>query len=633
MATLPFSMEPSGKRPKEADYAACLDPGGFEQFLVVPGCPEIISISKDGFLHHNLANLDPSSNSIPVPTIIPLHPETFSLTFLQPDRLLFGIGTPGAIMTGSWPPTPDIELIDQTGCPSIDFISCNSTGSSIAYANESSVFLRYSNDPDVDYYHNPNADYLIFGLPELVEDAEKIIFLQFVPNSEILVIFTSYSVLRICASTRSWPESRIETSPWLELDTSCDRPCVPCFNAGSELFVAREGSLHKLRLAEHQMTSFELEAIEPQPAAIAATIDRVALAGRAGEIFICAFDPSHINLIQILAGQGFIMTQVTWVEQALIAADDAGTLHIWVSPCEPGPCDLLEEEELPEGEERDEQIELNEEEELPEEPPEEPPEEEPDEQPAEPAKIRPDGSRIIPLTSDPPAKKSRFLSAFDKGAIIRMAAEGRTFRDMGEELHRSPGGCYKFLTKFQKTGEFSLPMGRPPSIRQSTTAAVVAATVRDRRSSLRVVAAMDEVRISPSSVRTQRRKEGFRFYKSIPVPPLTPKRRITRVNFCRYWDEHWRPHANIFTDESMVAQNLDQGGVWRRRGELIPEGTYEVDHHPISVMVRGAIGPNYRSKLIRCPARMNGVSYAEMLASNNVIESLNRKFGPGGYIW
>jgi hypothetical protein len=176
-------------------------------------------------------------------------------------------------------------------------------------------------------------------------------------------------------------------------------------------------------------------------------------------------------------------------------------------------------------------------------------------------------------------------------------------------------------------------MGRPVSIPESTTQAIVSATESDRRLSVRKAAKRDDVQVSASSVRTQRRKSGFGFYKTVPVPPLTPKRKATRIAFCKYQDEHWDDPLPIFTDESMVVQDPNLGGIWRRRGELLDEGTYERELHPLHVMVWGAIGPNYRSELIRCPPRINAETYREMLDKEHVIEDLNRLFSRRGYVW
>jgi transposase len=239
----------------------------------------------------------------------------------------------------------------------------------------------------------------------------------------------------------------------------------------------------------------------------------------------------------------------------------------------------------------------------------------------------------LPVDTTTHKASKAYLSDFEMGEIIRMKQEKLTYREISDRLGRRPGVCQKFYARYTKRHKFRAAMGRPNRIPEKTTDAIVAATEEDHRLSLRKTAARDDVQVSPSSVRVQRRKKGYGFYRSIPVPPLTPRRRQTRVQFCKWQDEHWTGCPIIFTDESMVAQDLNQGGLWRRRGEMLAEGTYDLDHHPIAVMVWGAIGPNYRSKLIRCPPSVNGVSYKEMLESNNVIEKLNARFGPRRYVW
>jgi transposase len=240
---------------------------------------------------------------------------------------------------------------------------------------------------------------------------------------------------------------------------------------------------------------------------------------------------------------------------------------------------------------------------------------------------------VPPPSQTPIKKKSRYFSDATKAEIIRRNAANEPYRRIAEDLDISTSGCYDFLAKLKATGTFQAKMGRPVSIPESTTKAIVSATESDRHLSVRKAAVRDDVQVSASSVRTQRRKSGFGFYKTIPVPPLTPKRKVTRVAFCKWQDGHWNDPVIIFTDESMVAQNLDLGGIWRKRGEFLAEGTYELELHPLHVMVWGAIGPNYRSKLIRCPASVNGDSYRAMLDTNKVIDDLNRRFGRRGYVW
>jgi hypothetical protein len=83
----------------------------------------------------------------------------------------------------------------------------------------------------------------------------------------------------------------------------------------------------------------------------------------------------------------------------------------------------------------------------------------------------------------------------------------------------------------------------------------------------------------------------------------------------------------------MVGLNMNKGGIWRRRGEQLAEGTYEVEQHSIQVMVWGAIGPNFRGELQRCPPSVNGESYIEMISEKCILSVLNDMFGVMGYWW
>jgi hypothetical protein len=50
-------------------------------------------------------------------------------------------------------------------------------------------------------------------------------------------------------------------------------------------------------------------------------------------------------------------------------------------------------------------------------------------------------------------------------------------------------------------------------------------------------------------------------------------------------------------------------------------------------MVWGAIVPGFRSKLLRCPRSVSGMSHMEMLSNHWVFFQWNRRYGKGGLIW
>ena len=83
----------------------------------------------------------------------------------------------------------------------------------------------------------------------------------------------------------------------------------------------------------------------------------------------------------------------------------------------------------------------------------------------------------------------------------------------------------------------------------------------------------------------------------------------------------------IITDESTVMVNMEKGGIWRHRSQFPPGTFYTHDKHATSGMVCAGIGPNgFKTKLLRCPKRMNSHTYCDLLIKNGIIEILQNTF-------
>jgi hypothetical protein len=123
--------------------------------------------------------------------------------------------------------------------------------------------------------------------------------------------------------------------------------------------------------------------------------------------------------------------------------------------------------------------------------------------------------------------------------------------------------------------------------------------------------------------------ENYHYHASVPVPPLDAAAKERRIQFCQHELARTDGLPIIFIDESMVRQDLNLGGIWRRREELLEEAFYEESRHATQVMVWGAIGENYRCSLLECPPPINGDSYLQLLQQNEVFTNLCRRFvGP-----
>jgi hypothetical protein len=77
----------------------------------------------------------------------------------------------------------------------------------------------------------------------------------------------------------------------------------------------------------------------------------------------------------------------------------------------------------------------------------------------------------------------------------------------------------------------------------------------------------------------------------------------------------------------MFKVDLSRPGIWRRRGEFVPQQFYQREAHPVHVMVWGAIGPNGWRYLVRCPQSVNRQTYLEMV--EEPIQKMKESFSNG----
>jgi hypothetical protein len=84
----------------------------------------------------------------------------------------------------------------------------------------------------------------------------------------------------------------------------------------------------------------------------------------------------------------------------------------------------------------------------------------------------------------------------------------------------------------------------------------------------------------------------------------------------------------IFPGESRVVQDTNKGGVWRCKGEFLPDATDEQAQHPIAIMGWGAIRLEFRSVFLRCPDHFDAEGYMKMLADACIFGRLIVQYSP-----
>mgnify|MGYP002472070326 CR=1 FL=1 len=185
-----------------------------------------------------------------------------------------------------------------------------------------------------------------------------------------------------------------------------------------------------------------------------------------------------------------------------------------------------------------------------------------------------------------------------------------------------------FLESFEKSQTLSVKRGRPKKVTDDIRQQIIDQTRNNPFMHLRDHAA--NLPVGKETVRKILHEEKFDYYEMTPVSPLNEKHISDRLRYCNYILQNGIQPI-VFTDESTVVVDLSRQGIWRQRGFLPPSSFYQKDHHPIHVMVWGAIGPNgFRTDLIRCPPSLNAFSYCKLLADNRVFYQCTRL---GDFVW
>lgn len=185
-----------------------------------------------------------------------------------------------------------------------------------------------------------------------------------------------------------------------------------------------------------------------------------------------------------------------------------------------------------------------------------------------------------------------------------------------------------FLNSYEKTHELSPKRGRKPKVTDEIKQQVIDATISNPFAHLKDHEA--NINLGRETIRKILHEESFNYYELTPISPLTEQHINNRISYCRSVLQNGLQPV-IFTDESTVVLDLSKKGIWRKRGFHPPSSFFTQDHHPIQVMVWGAIGPKgFRTNLIKCPDSLTAYNYCKLLADNHVFFQCSRL---GHYIW
>jgi transposase len=184
-------------------------------------------------------------------------------------------------------------------------------------------------------------------------------------------------------------------------------------------------------------------------------------------------------------------------------------------------------------------------------------------------------------------------------------------------------------------------MGRPRKIDENMIHQVQLETLTNPMRSSRDVAAHTTeelgVSISRSSIDRIRHDLHFHFLPKKHRTALTPEHIQNRKQFSRdlkqgaIYGMALALMMIIFSDESRFCMNSDSRWCWRRAGEL-EEGIFQdTVKFPVSIMVWGAIGVGFKSKLMFIENTLGAEGYIAMLLASGFIAACNQLFGLGAW--
>lgn len=204
---------------------------------------------------------------------------------------------------------------------------------------------------------------------------------------------------------------------------------------------------------------------------------------------------------------------------------------------------------------------------------------------------------------------------------------------IGQIMNRNPETIRKFYYNYQKTKELSPKRGRPITITEEVKNDIIESMRQKPTQSLNSIS--NQFNVSPPSAKKVLNDNKIKYYRKTAISPLTEDHKQARIQMSDIILSY-EPHALppiIFTDESTICENLEEGGIWREWGHHPPESFFTKEAHPISIMIWGGIGPRgFRTPLLFFNGHVNSQKYVDTLKQNQIFEKIECIFGHS-YVW
>ena len=222
--------------------------------------------------------------------------------------------------------------------------------------------------------------------------------------------------------------------------------------------------------------------------------------------------------------------------------------------------------------------------------------------------------------------------------IVRLYMSGKTIYDIRRITKHCFDKVNDTIKYFLRFGTIPAPpkRGRPTHLTNHALTTIAALTVQNRMASCFAISQQliqnGVLHCSPTTVWRGRQMLHFNYKPPKTRQHLTLPQKEKRVNFANSMLlSDFDFSRIIFSDESRFCLGPDNKMRWYRRGESTPDCFEESDKYNVSVMVYGAIGIGYKSKLVLCSDGVDNVEYRKIINESGMIDNLDRRYGQGCY--
>jgi hypothetical protein len=138
-----------------------------------------------------------------------------------------------------------------------------------------------------------------------------------------------------------------------------------------------------------------------------------------------------------------------------------------------------------------------------------------------------------------------------------------------------------------------------------------------------------------SSISKMIHKLYIKSQKTIQRPSMTEQHIEKRLHFAEKMPLDIRYTLPwFFTDECLILLNPCLKTVYHIPGVRTDDNIFrDLKKHPVQIMVWGGIAHNYKSPLVRVNGTINAEQYIQILAENNIIETLDGIYGHKSWVF